>query len=352
MIDMAKKNSEAFQATAPIVHLGKDEFDFIETARQESPRRRCRILCHQSSDDLYHSMIVSYSRDTYVRPNRHHGKDESVLVVRGRCDIVFFNDRGETTHSVPLQACTAQPTTIPFYCRIPAEQWHSVVMHEDCLLFEATPGPFNPADTEYATWAPAEDAPEREIYHNSLAFLSNKLPTKTQLLAPLRCENEKVFVAQESIVPLGWKDAHWLRSRCQRIGLDRCRICTHQTPEDRLHQMSMTFHPSTYIRPSRHTKDESLFVLDGTGTYVFFDDAGAIKDLVRLGPLGSGRSVYCRIGKSQWHMLVPDTMMTVMETTSGPFRREDTEFPVWAPEGGAAAAAFVEAVKQSTGGVS
>ena len=47
-------------------------------------------------------------------------------------------------------------------------------------------------------------------------------------------------------------------------GVDRLRICCHQSTDDRLHEMLMVFTRATYIRPSLHTdKDESLLFKGG-----------------------------------------------------------------------------------------
>jgi cupin fold WbuC family metalloprotein len=117
--------------------------------------------------------------------------------------------------------------------------------------------------------------------------------------------------------------------------LDRLRICAHKSGEDRLHEMLMTFSGSTYIRPSLHVdKEESLYFLDGLATYVFFDEQGRRTHAVPLGPAGSGRSFYCRIPANTYHsLLVESKTVLVKETTSGPFRRSDTVFAEWSPDG-------------------
>jgi cupin fold WbuC family metalloprotein len=148
--------------------------------------------------------------------------------------------------------------------------------------------------------------------------------------------NPLVLVAADPIVPLGREENDYLKEKLGRDRIDRLRICCHRTNEDRLHEMLMVFSGDTYIRPSLHVdKEESLFVLEGFGTYMFFDDAGDVTQRVALGPLGSGRSFYCRIPANTYHsLLIESDYLLAKETTSGPFSRADTRFAPWAPDGG------------------
>jgi cupin fold WbuC family metalloprotein len=156
----------------------------------------------------------------------------------------------------------------------------------------------------------------------------------------LKTLGPQVLEAVEEVVPLGPAENEFLKGRLHSAHLDRVRICCHRNVEDRLHEMLMAFSSDTYIRPSLHVdKEESLLMLEGFGTYYFFDDAGRVTGQVPLGPLGSGRSFYCRIPANTYHcLLVESDVLVVKETTSGPFSREDTRFAPWAPDGKDAAA--------------
>ena len=95
-------------------------------------------------------MFVIYSSMTYVRPNKHFGKDESVFVIRGEADVLFFDDQGNVTELVKMGDMASQKA---YYCRIPAGVFHTVLIRSnEIVLFEGTPGPFNPAETAYADW--------------------------------------------------------------------------------------------------------------------------------------------------------------------------------------------------------
>ena len=96
----------------------------------------------------------------------------------------------------------------------------------------------------------------------------------------------------------------------------------------------MLFSNKTFVRPSMHiNKEESLFILEGSGRYVFFDNSGKVTEVVQLNPSLGPNKCYCRVPKNTYHMLIVDTeLMLVKETTSGPFSRDDTVFADWAPD--------------------
>jgi cupin fold WbuC family metalloprotein len=174
-------------------------------------------------------------------------------------------------------------------------------------------------------------------------------PTRSGPPMGLEKLNDNVFIALDSIVPLSNVENRWLQDQRSLREVDRLRICIHKTLADRLHEMLIVFAGTTYVRPSLHIgKEESLYALEGRGTCVFFDDQGGITSVVRLGPIGSGRSFYCRIPADTYHcLLVESDAMLVKETTSGPFLRSDTKFASWSPDDADASAvrSYVNALR-------
>ncbi len=324
MIPLKKLNTEAYQADPEdgITHFGMPEVDFISVAAGVSPRSRCRILCHRDKDAKLHSMLVAYPERTYIRANRHLGKDESVTVLKGGCVVVFFGDTGDVIQEVQLGYGT-------YFCRIPAGEWHSVIMFRDTVLLESTPGPFDPMDTEYAPWSPVE-ADELQAARFDLSVCRLLLAcARTQRHVKLKEEKPNVFAAQEPVVWFGGRESVLLESRASCEDADRLRVCAHRSTDDRLQEMMLRFGEKCHVRPSRHAEDETLYVLQGNGTYCFFDDAGCMTKQVPLGPLGSGKSCFCRVPAGRWHTLLLDGPMLVLEAAPGPFKKENTEYAPW-----------------------
>jgi cupin fold WbuC family metalloprotein len=130
-------------------------------------KRRARINAHPSNDSNVHEMIIAFLKDSYVPPHRHQNKTESFHVIKGELDVVFFNEKGEINNRIELSDYSSGA---PFYFRSNNKNWHTVIIKSDyAIIHETTKGPFNPSQTEYASWAPTyNDSKEVKIFMNSL----------------------------------------------------------------------------------------------------------------------------------------------------------------------------------------
>jgi cupin fold WbuC family metalloprotein len=143
----------------------------------------------------------------------------------------------------------------------------------------------------------------------------------------------EVHYATDRIVNVGADDVRFLLEDASRQPRRRMRVCAHRDTEEPMQEMFIAFTGDSYLRPSLHHKDESLQVLEGRGTYLFFNEAGQVVDRVHLGDYESGLAFYCRIPRGTWHALVVESdVMLIHEITEGPFDRADTEFAPWTPE--------------------
>lgn len=151
----------------------------------------------------------------------------------------------------------------------------------------------------------------------------------------LKTINEEVlYIPDEQVCTVGREEIKLLKLKAGQTAGLRCRICTHNGPEASLHEMMITLKKESYIRPHRHLgKVESFHLIDGTVDIVFFDEAGRIVKVCRMGNYQSGDSFYYRIEEPLYHtLLIRSDFLVFHETTNGPFLAEDTEFPAWAPE--------------------
>ena len=153
---------------------------------------------------------------------------------------------------------------------------------------------------------------------------------------PMRTVNNEVLVADEAVVQVGREEIDLLRGRVRLTERKRIRLCAHRDVGSPLHEMFIVLGGETYIRPHKHLgKAESLLVIEGEADAVFFEESGAIREIVRLGAYGSGHRFYYRISEPYYHtLLLRSDPFVFHEATQGPFDRAQTVFAPWLPAEG------------------
>jgi cupin fold WbuC family metalloprotein len=146
-------------------------------------------------------------------------------------------------------------------------------------------------------------------------------------------ESDEVLYPDHDIVLVREEDMEELKRLALQNIRQRIRLCAHSAPDDRLHEMFIVHTKECYVRPHKHLgKAESMAILEGEVDVVHFAEDGSILKLVRMGPPRSGKVFYQRLSTSVYHMLLIRTQYLVFhEITEGPFLREKTVFPSWAP---------------------
>jgi cupin fold WbuC family metalloprotein len=145
--------------------------------------------------------------------------------------------------------------------------------------------------------------------------------------------NPEVWIANTGIARVDAHNLRTLKTQASANPRQRARICAHRSPEDRLHEMLIVLTRNVYIRPHKHLgKTESFHVIEGSARVVFFDDSGAISEVVDLGDATSGRCFYFRLDDPRYHtQIITSDHLVFHETTNGPFDRNQTVFAPWAP---------------------
>ena len=135
-----------------------------------SPRRRRNFNFHASENEASHRLLNAIEPDSYIPPHRHldPAKDETLIVVRGRLGAVIFNDVGEVSDIAVLDAGGKRVGINLLH-----GTYHTVLALEPgTVFFESKAGPFKPlGDSEFASWAPREGAPDAQDYFTTLRGL-------------------------------------------------------------------------------------------------------------------------------------------------------------------------------------
>jgi cupin fold WbuC family metalloprotein len=118
-----------------------------------SARKRAHHNVHASPEDRVQRFFVTADRGTYFRPHRHLTRSELAIVLRGRFDVVTFDDAGGVTERYAVGDSTAG-----FGYETPSGTWHTLIAQTDGATFlEIKEGPYDPQTAaEFAPWAPPE----------------------------------------------------------------------------------------------------------------------------------------------------------------------------------------------------
>jgi len=164
---LGKISSEVFAVRDSLVSIGPAEIDFLKKEVRHTERKRIRLCAHRDIEDPLHEMMILLSRDTYIRPHKHVNKLESLHLVEGEADAVFFDEDGGIREVIAMGGYQSGST---FYYRINDPCYHTLVITSEYIVFhEATTGPFRKSDTIYAAWAPEEgDRPASTAYMEEL----------------------------------------------------------------------------------------------------------------------------------------------------------------------------------------
>lgn len=148
---MPLRRAESILATVKIFR--KDLLDELAARAAASQRRRAHHNIHSSADDPVQRFFIGADRDSYFRPHRHASKSELALVLRGRFDVITFDESGTAIgrHSIG-------EGTDGFAYELPCQTWHTLIACNDGAAFlEIKEGPYDPATAvEFAPWAPPE----------------------------------------------------------------------------------------------------------------------------------------------------------------------------------------------------
>jgi cupin fold WbuC family metalloprotein len=149
----------------------------------------------------------------------------------------------------------------------------------------------------------------------------------------IRKESDEVLYPDVDVVFLQVTDIQELKRLAMLNPRKRVRLCTHRTLNESLHEMFIVHMRDCYVRPHKHLgKVETMAVIEGDVDVVLFNDDGSIRKIIPMGNQSSGKVFYQRLSEPIYHMLlIRSEFLVFHEITEGPFLRECTVFPNWAP---------------------
>jgi len=145
--------------------------------------------------------------------------------------------------------------------------------------------------------------------------------------------SEEIFYSCDLVTKIDMEAIEFLKTKAAGNKRKRVRICAHPDVDDSLHEMLIAHTKGAYVRPHKHqNKSESFHIIEGKLAVIIFNEDGSIAEVIKMTEPQSNGFFYYRLSASYFHTVIPLSDFVVFhETTNGPFKREDTLFPAWAP---------------------
>ncbi len=138
---------------------------------QQADRMRANLNVHESLDADVQRLFIATEPGTYIRPHRHSEahKWEFFMVITGEIDLLIFDDEGALSQRIVMSPDQTRAIELP------ANTWHSYVCKKTgTVALEIKQGAYIPTpETDFASWAPAENSAEAADY---LQWMSEAQP--------------------------------------------------------------------------------------------------------------------------------------------------------------------------------
>lgn len=117
--------------------------DSVMEQAAKSPRLRMNCNFHKTLDAKAQRLLNALKVGTELPIHRHRHTIETYVLLRGRIDVLFYDDRKMLQNRIHLD-----PKRGLYGLNIPEGQWHTLEVLEDSVLFEVKDGPYMPLQEE------------------------------------------------------------------------------------------------------------------------------------------------------------------------------------------------------------
>jgi len=124
--------------------IDKNVLDYLTAQAKVSSRLRMAMDLRNSPGDGSQRMLNALEPGTVMPIHRHLETTETVVLLRGKIEWIFYDEQGKETERVTLDA-----NREPRMLNAEKGRWHSLVCLESgSVLFETKDGPYHPLTEE------------------------------------------------------------------------------------------------------------------------------------------------------------------------------------------------------------
>lgn len=115
----------------------------VEEKAKSSPRLRMNYNFHEAPESKAQRLLNALEPGTSLPIHRHRHTAETYTLLRGRIDVMFYDDNRNMTARFELN-----PLVGNYGVHIPQGQWHTLAVIEPSVIFEVKDGPYTPITSE------------------------------------------------------------------------------------------------------------------------------------------------------------------------------------------------------------
>lgn len=123
--------------------IDDDLLDRVSEEARRNERLRMNFNLHESLDAKAQRLLNALEVGTVLPVHRHRHTAETYILLRGRIDVLFCNEKGKETERYSLN-----PEAGEYGVHIPRGQWHTLEVLEPSVIFEVKDGPYTPLSAE------------------------------------------------------------------------------------------------------------------------------------------------------------------------------------------------------------
>src|SRR5574344_203407 len=118
-------------------------FNALLSQAEKSARLRMNYDLRTSGEDSSQRMLNALLPGTEVAIHRHRETTETVFILKGKIEEIFYDDNGNEYQRYLLDTDSDNKG-----CVIPKGAWHTIIVHEPSIIFEAKDGDFQPLNDD------------------------------------------------------------------------------------------------------------------------------------------------------------------------------------------------------------
>lgn len=118
--------------------------DEVSARAKASERLRMNFNLHETLDAKAQRLLNALEPGTILPIHRHPHTAETYVLLRGRIDVMFYDDSG-----VETQRFSLDPLAGNYGVQIPKGKWHTLeVLRSGTVILEVKDGPYMPLSPE------------------------------------------------------------------------------------------------------------------------------------------------------------------------------------------------------------